>query len=70
MCMCVRVQVDESLRVCPTGGTMAAAERVEALALPLSGVDGFIADDRLAKTPGCCFGLMWARQWLQQQQPQ
>lgn len=63
-------QVDESLRVCPTGGTMAAQERVEALALPLSAVDAFNADDSLAKTPGCCFGLMWGRQWLQQQRPQ
>jgi hypothetical protein len=49
---------------------MAAQERVEALALPLSAVDAFIADDSLAKTPGCCFGLMWGRQWLQQQRPQ
>lgn len=53
------------MRVCPTGGTMAVEERVEALALPLAAVDAFIADDTLAKTPGCCFGLIWARQWVQ-----
>jgi hypothetical protein len=47
---------------------MAAAERVEALALPLSSVDAFMADDSLAKTPGCCYGLMWGRHWLQAQQ--
>lgn len=58
------------MRVCPDGGTMAAEERVEALALPLGCVDAFIADDSLAKTPGCCFGLMWGRQWLQQAQQQ
>jgi len=58
------------MRVCPSGGTMAAEERVEALALPLSTVDAFMADDSLAKTPGCCFGLMWGRHWLQQQQQQ
>lgn len=63
-------QVDESMRVCPSGGTMAAVERVEALALPLSAVDAFMADDSLAKTPGCCFGLMWGCHWLQQQQQQ
>jgi hypothetical protein len=47
---------------------MAAEERVEALALPVSSIDAFIADDSLAKTPGCCFGLLWSRQWLQTQQ--
>ena len=53
---------------------MAAAGRVEALqaqlALPLSCVDAFMADDSLAKTPGCCYGLMWGRHWLQAQQQQ
>jgi hypothetical protein len=53
-----------------TGGSMAAAERVGALALPLSSVDAFMADDSLAKTPGCCYGLMWGRHWLQAQQQQ
>lgn len=47
---------------------MAVEERVEALALPVASVDAFIADDSLVKTPGCCFGLLWGRQWLQQQQ--
>lgn len=67
-CLPCCTQVSESLRACPTGGTMAAEERVEALALPLGSVDAFIANDSLAKTPGCCFGLLWGRQWLQAQQ--
>lgn len=47
---------------------MAVKERVEALSLPLSALDGFIVDDSIAKTPGLCFGLLWGKQWLQQQQ--
>jgi hypothetical protein len=66
----VFLQVADRLRVCSTGGIMAAAERVEALALPLSCVDAFMADDSLAKTSGCCYGLMWGRHWLQAQQQQ
>lgn len=64
----VEWQVDESMRVCSGGGTMAIKERVEALSIPYTAVDGFIADDSIAKTPGLCFGLLWARQWLQQHQ--
>jgi hypothetical protein len=63
------MQVDESMRVCADGGTMAAEERVEALALPRAAIDAFIADDSLAKTPGCCFGLLFGRQWLLNQLP-
>jgi hypothetical protein len=47
---------------------MAAQERVEALSLPVAALDAFIADESLAKTPGLCFGLLWGRQWLQQQE--
>jgi hypothetical protein len=64
------LQVDESMRACAGGGTMAAKERVEALSLPVTAVDAFVTDDSLAKTPGLCFGLLWGRQWLQQQQQQ
>eukprot|EP00879_Flechtneria_rotunda_P013290 GHRR01013878.1.p1 GENE.GHRR01013878.1~~GHRR01013878.1.p1 ORF type:complete len:223 (+),score=60.33 GHRR01013878.1:224-892(+) len=60
-------QVNEGMRACPDGGTRAAKERVEALALPLDAVHAFVADDMLAKTPGLCFGLLWGRQRLLQQ---
>jgi hypothetical protein len=46
---------------------MAAKERVEALSLPVAAIDAFITDESLAKTPKLCFGLLWGRQWLQQQ---
>lgn len=46
---------------------MCVKERVEALSLPLASIDKFIADTSIAKTPGLCFGLIWARHWLQQQ---
>lgn len=46
---------------------MAAKEKVEALSIPLSAVDGFITDNYVAKTPGLCFGLLWGMQWLQRQ---
>ncbi|KAF6261216.1 hypothetical protein COO60DRAFT_1636960 [Scenedesmus sp. NREL 46B-D3] len=51
-------QVDESMRACAGGGTMAAKERVEALSLPVAAVEAFIVDESLAKTPGLCFGLL------------
>lgn len=70
MLLLLLMQVDESMRACAGGGTMAASERVEALSLPVSAVDAFIADASLAKTPGLCFGLLWGRQWLLQQQQQ
>eukprot|EP00879_Flechtneria_rotunda_P008604 GHRR01009016.1.p1 GENE.GHRR01009016.1~~GHRR01009016.1.p1 ORF type:complete len:266 (+),score=78.55 GHRR01009016.1:224-1021(+) len=60
-------EVNEGMRACPDGGTRAAKERVEALALPLDAVHAFVADDMLAKTPGLCFGLLWGRQRLLQQ---
>lgn len=54
------VEVDESMRVEGQGGGLQdTGEAIEILALPLQNVSAFIADNSLAKSPGCMVGLMW-----------
>ena len=50
-------EVDEKMKVSEGGGI--EAEQIEVIELPVSEIENFIFDERIAKTPGLMFAFMW-----------
>lgn len=53
-------EIDESMAAGAGGGGLADhGEAIEVLALPLAGIQAFLADDGMGKSAGLLFSLMW-----------
>jgi UDP-sugar diphosphatase len=52
--------VDEKMKISEGGGI--DGEVIEVIELPVSELERFIFDEKIAKTPGLMFAFMWWRQ--------